>query len=121
MLFINLLTILGDTAAGADDVGYWPNSGGFLDWAGSTFFVINSLALSGLAGMRRGLVARSGRTARRICGGRNAGRAVSVGVALHAGSEFALGSAIQGGVPQSGSPLAGMGRVLSGNDSCSWR
>ena len=48
VLFINLLTILGDTAAGADDVGYWPNAAAFVDWAGSTFFVINSLALSAL-------------------------------------------------------------------------
>lgn len=47
---INLLTILGDTAAGADDVEHWPDPYGFLDWAGSTFFVINSLALTAAAG-----------------------------------------------------------------------
>ena len=50
VLFINLLTILGDTAAGADDVGYWPNGFAFLDWAGNTFFVTNSLAVGVLAG-----------------------------------------------------------------------
>ncbi len=50
VFFINLLTILGDTAAGADDVGQWPEAVAFVDWAGSTFFVINSLALSVLAG-----------------------------------------------------------------------
>jgi DNA-directed RNA polymerase subunit M/transcription elongation factor TFIIS len=47
---INLLTILADTAAGADDVETWPDPSAFLDWAGSTFFVINSLALSVAAG-----------------------------------------------------------------------
>jgi DNA-directed RNA polymerase subunit RPC12/RpoP len=50
VLFINLLTILSDTAAGADDVGQWPNPAAFVDWAGSTFFVFNSLALSVSAG-----------------------------------------------------------------------
>ena len=61
VFFINLLTILGDTAAGADDVGYWPNSSGFLDWAGSTFFVVNSLALSGSVGIGLGwLLQRAG-------------------------------------------------------------
>ncbi len=48
VLFINLLTILGDTAAGADDVGAWPEAIAFLDWAGSAFFLINSLALAAL-------------------------------------------------------------------------
>ena len=50
LFVINLLTILGDTAAGADSVGAWPNSAAFLDWFGSTFFVVNSLALGLLAG-----------------------------------------------------------------------
>ena len=50
VFFNNLLAILGDTAAGADDVTSWPNSIGFTEWAGGTFFVVNSLALSGLAG-----------------------------------------------------------------------
>jgi len=50
VLFINLLTILGDTAAGADDVGDWPDPTAFLDWAGKTFFVTDSLAVSVLAG-----------------------------------------------------------------------
>ena len=50
VFFINLLTILGDTSAGADEVGQWPEAAAFVDWAGSTFFVINSLALSVLAG-----------------------------------------------------------------------
>ena len=54
VFFINLLTILGDTAAGADDVGQWPEAAAFVDWAGSTFFVINSLALSVLAGQGLG-------------------------------------------------------------------
>src|SRR5208282_2699363 len=51
---INLLTILGDTSAGADNVGHWPDAGAFVDWAGSTFFVINSLALSVLAAVGAG-------------------------------------------------------------------
>ena len=50
VLFIGLLAILGDTAAGADDVQHWPAAAAFIDWVGSTFFVINSLALSVLAG-----------------------------------------------------------------------
>ncbi len=54
VLFINLLAILGDTAAGADEVGQWPNSSHFLDWAGTTLFVINSLGLSVTAGIGLG-------------------------------------------------------------------
>jgi DNA-directed RNA polymerase subunit M/transcription elongation factor TFIIS len=54
VFFINLLTILGDTAAGADEVGQWPDAIAFVDWAGSTFFVINSLGLSLLAGQGLG-------------------------------------------------------------------
>ena len=49
IFFINLLAILGDTAAGADNVGQWPNATTLIDSMGSTFFVINSLALSVLA------------------------------------------------------------------------
>ncbi|MGO9112059.1 MAG: hypothetical protein ACLP9L_22770 [Thermoguttaceae bacterium] len=50
VFFVNLLAILGDTAAGADDVGHWPNPAAFVEWAGSTFFVINSLTLGVLLG-----------------------------------------------------------------------
>jgi hypothetical protein len=58
VFFINLLTILGDTAAGADEVGYWPEAVAFLDWAGNTFFVINSLLVSVLAGQGLGWLLR---------------------------------------------------------------
>ena len=102
VFFVNLLAILGDTAAGADEMGTGRMPSAFLDWAGNTFFVINSLALSVLGRIGLGLAVQSGRTARRICDGRNAGRAISVGVALHVGSELALDSAFQGGVPQPG-------------------
>jgi len=61
ILFINLLTILGDTAAGADDVGDWPNSSAFTDWIGNTFFVINSLTVCVAAGKGLGwLLDRAG-------------------------------------------------------------
>jgi hypothetical protein len=54
VFLINLLSILGDTAAGADEVGHWPEAVAFVDWAGSTFFVINSLVFSVLAGQGLG-------------------------------------------------------------------
>jgi hypothetical protein len=58
VFFINLLTILGDTAAGADEIGHWPEAVAFIDWAGNTFFVINSLAVSVLAGQGLGWLLR---------------------------------------------------------------
>jgi DNA-directed RNA polymerase subunit M/transcription elongation factor TFIIS len=58
VFFINLLAILGDTAAGADEVGHWPEAIAFIDWAGSTFFVINSLLFSVLAGQGLGWLLR---------------------------------------------------------------
>jgi hypothetical protein len=50
VFIVDLLAVLGDTAAGADEVGHWPNAAAFVDWAGNTFFVINSLAMAGSAG-----------------------------------------------------------------------
>ncbi len=58
VFIINLLAILGDTAAGADEVGHWPEAAAFVDWVGSTFFVINSLALSVMAGQGLGWLLR---------------------------------------------------------------
>jgi DNA-directed RNA polymerase subunit RPC12/RpoP len=61
VFFINLLVILGDTAAGADNVEHWPDPYAFLDWAGSTLFAIDSLALSLAAGNGLGwLLSRAG-------------------------------------------------------------
>ena len=89
--------------------------GAFVDRTGSTFFVINSLALSLLAGIG----SRAGCSIGSICPAdwrrSDPARAISLAAALHAGSEFALGSAVQSGVPQPGLQLAGMDRVLPGN------
>jgi DNA-directed RNA polymerase subunit M/transcription elongation factor TFIIS len=58
VFIINLLTILGDTAAGADEVGHWPEAVAFIDWVGNTFFVVNSLVLSVLVGQGVGWLLR---------------------------------------------------------------
>jgi DNA-directed RNA polymerase subunit RPC12/RpoP len=54
VMSVNLLAIVWDTAAGNDIVESWPDAFGFIDWAGSTFFVINSAALAALAGLGLG-------------------------------------------------------------------
>ena len=46
VLFANLLTILTDTAAGADDVACWPGALEFTEWAGGAMLLFTSLWLT---------------------------------------------------------------------------
>jgi DNA-directed RNA polymerase subunit RPC12/RpoP len=49
ILFVNLLAILGDTAAGSDNIENWPNAAAFIDWFSNVFFIFNSLFVSSVA------------------------------------------------------------------------